>query len=828
MSRIKDIHSFTVPAEDGNLYDIYYTEIIGGISGCTMLVNNVLVNVAPQSSFLLRVNTISATTGCYLGGERTWFESEKSFISTWSTTNISSGSSTATQIKLPLVSAGTYNFIVEWGDGSSSKITSWNQAETTHTYVLGGTYQMKITGICQGWTFANTGDRLKLLEITQWGTLRPGDNTAVFMGCGNLKLDNVKGILDTTGMTSFYYLFQNCTSLVKVNRINEWNTSGITYMGQAFDSCINFNDNIGNWDTSNVTTFDRMFCHAGKFNNGDSPDINKWNTANVTFMRFMFGADGTVPGGTYMSFNQPIGNWNTSKVTNMSSMFGRNTEFNQNINTQEVTRNNVTYLAWDTLNVTDMSFMFWILGALGKFNQNIGNWNTSKVTLMNSMFSGQQYFNQNIGTRAVSVDGVTYTAWDTLNVTNMSFMFNVSSSLGAGVFNNSDANSFRNWNTSKVTLMNSMFSGQQYFNQNIGTRAVSVDGVTYTAWDTLNVTNMSFMFNAFSSMNTNSGIFNNAESSTISNWNTSKVTNMSSMFQNQVMFNQNLNTMITTINSVTYTAWDTLNVTNMSNLFGVYRALGNFNQSLGNWNTAKVTLMNSMFNGQVLFDKNIGTRQVTVGGSTYNAWDTLNVTNMTFMFSATLLASSSEGVFNNGGTNAISNWNTSKVTTFQGMFQNQPLFNQNLRTNPVTVGGSAYTSWNTLEVTSMRYMFFNKIGNATHQFNQPIGNWNTAKVTDMTAMLYNTVNFNQNISSWNVSLVTVFNSPTELNETFADGIGLSTTNYDALLIGWASRPVLANKAISFGTTKYSTAAVAAKAILTSAPNNWTIIDGGLI
>jgi hypothetical protein len=40
--------------------------------------------------------------------------------------------------------------------------------------------------------------------------------------------------------------------------------------------------------------------------------------------------------------------------------------------------------------------------------------------------------------------------------------------------------------------------------------------------------------------------------------------------------------------------------------------------------------------------------------------------------------------------------------------------------------------------------------------------------------------------------------------------------------------VLPNEAINFGTTKYSSAAVAARAILTSAPNNWTIIDGGQI
>jgi hypothetical protein len=49
------------------------------------------------------------------------------------------------------------------------------------------------------------------------------------------------------------------------------------------------------------------------------------------------------------------------------------------------------------------------------------NWNTSKVTNMSSMFQGSS-FNQDIGTKGVvTVNGITYTAWNTLNVTNISY-----------------------------------------------------------------------------------------------------------------------------------------------------------------------------------------------------------------------------------------------------------------------------------------------------------------------------------------------------------------------------------------------------------------------
>jgi len=85
-------------------------------------------------------------------------------------------------------------------------------------------------------------------------------------------------------------------------------------------------------------------------------------------------------------------------------------------------------------------------------------------------------------------------------------------------------------------------------------------------------------------------------------------------------------------------------------------------------------------------------------------------------------------------------------------------------------------------------------------------------------------NFNQPIGNWRVSSVTNF---TEFmsSKTNAD---YSVENYDALLNGWASRPVVSGRSINFGTIKYSAAASASRAILTSAPNSWTIVDGGQV
>ncbi|MFT7252198.1 MAG: surface protein, partial [Flavobacterium sp.] len=73
------------------------------------------------------------------------------------------------------------------------------------------------------------------------------------------------------------------------------------------------------------------------------------------------------------SFNQNIGSWNTSNVTLMNSMFQSATSFNQNIG------------LWNVGNVINMSSMF---RSANLFNQNIGTWNVGNVVNMTSMLAG--------------------------------------------------------------------------------------------------------------------------------------------------------------------------------------------------------------------------------------------------------------------------------------------------------------------------------------------------------------------------------------------------------------------------------------------------------
>ena len=297
-----------------------------------------------------------------------------------------------------------------------------------------------------------------------------------------------------------------------------------TSLASCFQNCTNFNSNISNWDTLNVTNMYRMFQSATNFNKPINTSGNYWNTTNVTNIASMFESS------SY--FNQPIGDWNVSNVTDISFIFYRASKFNQpigNWDVSKVTSMNSTFREnyvfnqsigdWNTELVTLMNSMFY---NASKFNQPIGNWDVSKVTSMNSMFASAKVFNQYIGD------------WDVSKVTNMRFMFNSASFFNNGETTNTGSNPL-NWNTSSVTTMERMFYDDTKFNQPINTSG--------NYWNVSNVTMMNEMFR------------NSAFNQPIGNWDVSKVTTMNAMFREVTVFKQDIS------------SWTPYACTNMTNLF---------------------------------------------------------------------------------------------------------------------------------------------------------------------------------------------------------------------------------------------------------------------
>lgn len=250
-----------------------------------------------------------------------------------------SGATSSTQFKLPLISDGAINFTVNWGDNTTNTITSFNQAETTHTYSTAGTYTIKIAGILKGWTFFHSGvkDPLKLLQIKNWGCLNITYNAwGGFYGCSNMTCTAVDAPI-ISGPFLLYY-FTNCTNFngavgnwdvsniyniawmfayTAFNQpLNYWKTGGVGDPQHCFRGNQVFNQDIGSWDMSNAVTMFCMFLDASAFNNGGSPSIGSWNVGSNTSLQSMFQ--------NALAFNQDISNWNVSNISYFNFiMFGK-------------------------------------------------------------------------------------------------------------------------------------------------------------------------------------------------------------------------------------------------------------------------------------------------------------------------------------------------------------------------------------------------------------------------------------------------------------------------------------------------------------------------
>lgn len=726
------------------------------------------------------------------------------FVSTWKTDNTSAGSSTATQIKLPLVSTGTYNFVVDWGDGTTSTITTWNAAATTHTYATAGTYTIKIKGICTGWRFNNTGDRLKMLSVSSWGKFKLGTTQgSYFYGCTNLNLSGVTDVLDLAGTTNLANCFYNCSALTTIGRLNEWNMSSVTSLSTMFRGATLFNQNIGSWNTASVTDMSNMFLDAITFNNGlasGAVGTLSWNTAAVTTMQYMFYSakafncnvgswnvsacanfngtftdttkfnnggspdinnwvlktTGTVNiSGMFQSatiFNQPLSNWNTVAVNNMSTVFYLAPAFNNGL-----APGVGSTLPWNTTNVTTM---WWMFRNATAFNCDVSSFNTQNVTNMESTFNSATNFNNGLAT------GVAGTlAWNTAAVTNMVGMFQSANSFNCNI---------GSWNVSAVTTFLSMFQSASKFNNGgsdtIGTWVLKTTGTValsqmfqsailfnqpLNGWNTQAATNMQQMF--FGATNFNNGL-PSGTAGTLA-WNTSAVTTFYSMFYNATSFNCNVGSWNVSLcsgfggmfqvaskfnngGSDTIGNW-TLKTTGSIDMSYMFGSCALFNQPLNGWNMVAVTNMNAMLSNCTVFNNGLASG---VAGTL--AWNTSNVTNMSFSLAA--------ASFNCD----ISSWDVSKVTDFSLMFNNATKFNQPLN------------SWvlKTTGTVNMASMFI-----SATIFNQSLSSWNTVAVTNMSSMFKNAIAFNQDISSFNTAAVTTMASMFESATNFNNGLSSGTS-----------------------------------------------------
>ena len=638
---------------------------------------------------------------------------------------------------------------------------------------MANTYTVRITGDRFSWQFGSNivNDRTKIKSVSSWGKLKLGNTSFAF--CSNVTMSGITDVPDLTGIINLTNVFQSCSSITTVGRMNEWNLSAIARIDGIFLDATNFNQNIGNWNVSSVTNMASVFANCKLFNQ----NLGSWNTsACINFGNMFQGAsnfnNGFASGNSVgnqltwtinttssvtmsnmfincTSFNANLGTgttpWDVSKVTTFLNMFQSASNFNNGDDSAPI--NN-----WNINTVSDVSMESMFNGA-SKFNRDISSWNVSKVTTFAAMFRLAIAYNNgdNLNTNPItSIQGLD--GWN-INTTSSVTM------LGMFLFTNVFNRPLASWNMTRVNNTNLMFRDALKFNQPLSNWE--------RAGSTLaNVTNMSGMFcNAYE--------FNQS----IGNWNVSSVVKFGDggdggMFSNARAFNNGDDTYplsnwsINSVNSVTMAYIFSSNTTSI------------FNKDISTWNMTKVTNTSFMFSGTYAFDQPLDNWERI--GSTMG-----NITTMGSMFNT---ASN----FNRD----ISSWNVSKVNTFAAMFQSATAFNNgdNLNINPITLR-PGIDGWNinTVSDVSMASMF-----QSATAFDRNIGNWNISNVTNFTSFMAGKTNLN-----------------------------FSSTNLDAIYNGWIVNGVKPNINISFGTAKYTAAGTVGRLTLTSSPNNWIIQDGGL-
>jgi surface protein len=313
------------------------------------------------------------------------------FITIWKTDN--TGTSEDDEITIPTEGSG-YDYDVYWeevGNDSNNGTEINNVGDLTITFPSAGTYRIEISGDFPRIYFNNSGDKLKILSIEQWGDIEWTSMMSAFYGASNLTYNAIDAP-DLSGVTSLGLMFYIASDFD--GDLSNWDVSTITDMGSMFAYATSFNGNITTWVVSSVTNMSSMFLWASSFDQ----DIGDWDVSSVSQMQYMFknAAD----------FDQDISEWVVSDVDYMNEMFREASSFNADIS------------GWNTSQVTTMRGMFRLAS---EFDQNLGNWQIGNVTDMREMLNSSGLSPANYDATLAGWAGQTVQSDITLNASQLTY-----------------------------------------------------------------------------------------------------------------------------------------------------------------------------------------------------------------------------------------------------------------------------------------------------------------------------------------------------------------------------------------------------------------------
>ncbi|MFV0290183.1 MAG: BspA family leucine-rich repeat surface protein [Mangrovibacterium sp.] len=786
-----------------------------------------------------------------------------------------------TEITFPIKPSQTlaYDFFVDWGDGQTidgkyyaempniehfSGTGSTLAATVKHSFAKKGTVNIRIAGgkkdandksTGEGFPqlyFNDAGDKDKILTVEQWGNIKWTSMENAFAGCANLqvKASDVPDLAKATNMAS---MFKNA-KLLNFD-ISNWDVSTITDMSYLFSGASSFNNgDVGNltgkplnWGikTAKVSSTAYMFENAASFNQS----ITGWNFAQLVSMEGMFkeavlfnngdlGNNSAMPmtftwpspaklegfKSTFQgakSYNQTVIGLKTSKVTDFSNLFNGASLFNQ-----------PTPSTIDFSNALDMSGMF---ADAASYNQNIADWDISKVAKMDSMFKNAVAFDQNLSkwkisalTQAEDMFAGAKLSQQNYDRTLVSWLAQVNAGTAKEkVKFHGGASQFCLAVEARKKLIDKGWGdgvpGASSYESTDATAildgGVNCSGQFITEWKLPADKKITIQRSKYTgpamTVDWGDGVVNfdvtGEPTHTYTNNNVGDVVTIRMEGGVTMSWRELENGMAS--NLIRVVQFGDIVWTNISRLFcGAHNMT--FAEDIDTPNLSQIgTNMSYIFYGCEKFNSDL------------SKWDVSRVVNMQVAFKGAT-------EFNQD----LSDWDVSNVTTFQGMFHYATKFNN----------GDKLLSWGekTANVTDMGSMF-----SWARAFNQPINDWNVGNVTSMQSMFNDAIVFNQPLDKWNVSKVESFSrmfcsdqSIMAIDQDFSkwkiDALDvahsmfyncqLSIANYDALLISWQGQvqAATAKQNVPFhgGLSKYCAATSARSSLLNT--SGWTITDAG--
>jgi surface protein len=224
--------ALTAAAASGTSLHDLQVEIVG-IGTLTCAGGFFISNFAPSGAEGSDPTTFSCSMAS--SGPVTW--TTEAFLMTIATT-------TATEtFTIPAQNLGTFDAIVNWGDGSKSTISAFNDANLAHVYATAGTRQIKITGSFPNIRFNDLGDKLKVISVENLGVTGWLSLADAFEGCTNMT-SFISGNTDTSNVTTTANMFAGNNGLTSVD-VTTLDTSSVTIMASMFSAVTGVTDIIG-------------------------------------------------------------------------------------------------------------------------------------------------------------------------------------------------------------------------------------------------------------------------------------------------------------------------------------------------------------------------------------------------------------------------------------------------------------------------------------------------------------------------------------------------------------------------------------------------------